>query len=95
MPDIAFAVNKLAKYSNNLGVVHYGALLHLIGYIQGKSYKFLKLYSNMKDAHIYKILRKNNITLNEDTIMTFPHTPWNEYVDIDRSTGCIISTMQG
>ena len=33
-PDIASAVNKLVKFSNNPGVVHYRAMLHLIGYIK-------------------------------------------------------------
>ena len=36
-PDIAFAVNKLAKYSNNPGVVHYRAILYLIGFLKGIS----------------------------------------------------------
>ena len=31
-PDIAFAVKKLAKYSNKLGVVHCRDQLHLIHY---------------------------------------------------------------
>ncbi len=30
-PDICFAVNKLAKYANNPDVIHFRALLHLIG----------------------------------------------------------------
>ena len=49
-PDIAFAVNKLAKYSNNPGIAHYRALLHLIGYIKSTPHKFLKFYSNMKES---------------------------------------------
>ena len=38
-PDTAYAVNKFAKFSNNPGVAHYIALLHLIGYIKNTSYK--------------------------------------------------------
>ena len=34
-PDISYAVNKLAKYSNNPGIIHFRALLHLIGYLKG------------------------------------------------------------
>ena len=54
-PDIAFAVNKLAKYSNNPGVVHYRAMLHLIGYLKGTSNRSLKFYSNLKNAHFQHI----------------------------------------
>ena len=55
-PDIALAVNKLAKYSNTPGVIHYRALLHLIGYIKGTSQNLLKFYSDMKESPCHKIL---------------------------------------
>ena len=57
-PDIAFAVNKLAKYSNNPGIAHYRALLYLIGYAKGTPHKFLKFYSNMKDNPFTRCSRK-------------------------------------
>ena len=69
--DIAFAVNKLAKYSNNPCFVHYRAMLHLIGFLKGTSNRSLKFYSNLKDYPTYKALLDNNITINEDTIITF------------------------
>ena len=71
MPDIAFPVSKLAKYSNNPGVVHYRALLHLIGYIKDTSHKLLKFYSDMKESPTFKMLKDNNIFSNEDTTVTF------------------------
>ena len=40
-PDMCYAVNKLAKFSNNPGIVHYIALLHLIGYLKGHGHKGL------------------------------------------------------
>ena len=39
--DTAFAVNKLAKFSNNPGITHYWAVLHLIGYIKNTAHKQL------------------------------------------------------
>ena len=70
-PDIAFAVNKLAKYSNNPGILHYRALSYLIGYIKGTPHKFLKFYSNMRESPIYKMLKEDKITSNEDIIIIF------------------------
>ena len=91
--DIAFAVNKLAKHSNNPGIAHYRALLRLIGFIKGTPHKFLKFYSNMKESPIYKMLKENNIIPNEDTIITFSDSSWNDCVDTGISTGGNISTM--
>ena len=70
-PDICFAVNKLAKYSNNPGVVHYRALLHLIGYIKGSSNNGLRFYPSERDSPIYKSLLENNITVKDGTVVTF------------------------
>ena len=36
-PDITYTVNKLAKFLNRHGIIHFRALLHLIGYIKGNS----------------------------------------------------------
>ena len=94
-PDIAFTVNKLAKYSNNPDVVHYRAVLHLIGFLKGTSNRSLKFYSNLKDSPIYKVLLENNITINEDTITTFSDSSWNDCVDTGRGTGGNIIIMQG
>ena len=94
-PDIAFAVNKLAKYSNNPGVVHYRAMLHLIGFIKGTSGKFLKFYSDMRESPCYKVLLENNIEINDDTTTTFSDSSWNDCIDTGRSTGGNISIVQG
>ena len=51
-PDIAFAVNKLSKFSNNPGIKHYYAMLHLIGYIKNTEHKQLKYFSNYKESSI-------------------------------------------
>ena len=94
-PDIAYAVNKLAKFSNSPGIVHYRAMLHLIGFIKNTSGKFLKFYSNFKDSPVYKILIENKIQIDEDTVLTFTDSSWNDCIDTGRSTGGNCSIMQG
>ena len=37
--DICFAVNKLAKYGNNPGVVHFRVLLHLVDFLKNSPNK--------------------------------------------------------
>ncbi len=49
-PGIAYAIYKLAKFSNNPAVVHYRALLHVIGCIKNTLYKQLKIYSDGKKS---------------------------------------------
>ena len=44
-PEISYAVNILAKFSNNQGIIHYRCLLHLIGYIMNMPSKGLKFHS--------------------------------------------------
>jgi len=34
-PDLAFSVNKLARFSHNLGRAHWNALKHILAYIKG------------------------------------------------------------
>ena len=41
-PDITCAVNKLTKFSHNPDIIHFRALMHLIGFIKTASYKALK-----------------------------------------------------
>ena len=67
-PDVCYAVNKLAKYSNNPGIKHYKALLHLIGYLKGNNTKGLAFYTDTKFCHISavnSILKKKGYNLNE------------------------------
>ncbi len=95
--DIAYAVNKLAKFSNNHGIIHYRALLHLVGFIKNTAKKQLKFYSGYRNSPIYKVLRENNINIEEDTILilTFSDSSWNDCVDTDRSTGGNCTIVQG
>ena len=45
IPDITYAVNKLEKFSNNPGIAHFRAILHLIGFIKSTSNKGIKFYA--------------------------------------------------
>ena len=92
-PDIAYALNKLAKFSNSPGIIHNRAMLHLIGYIKNTSSKYLKFYSNLKESPIHKVLRENKITIDEDTVVTFTNSSWNDYVERRRSIGGNCSIM--
>ena len=94
-PDIAYAVNKFAKYSNNPGVFPYEALYHLIDKIRGTSHKLLKFYSNMKELPSYEVLRENNISLYEGTVITFLDSSWNDCVSTGGSNSDNLSIKQG
>ena len=60
-PDINYAVNTLAKFANNPGVLNFRAILHLIGFIKSTSSKGIKIYADIKHSPVYKILNENNI----------------------------------
>ena len=95
-PDsIAFAVNKLAKFSINPGITHNQAVLHLICYITNIANKQIKYFSNYKQYPIFKTLKEKNIHINEDTILTFTDSSWNDCVDTGRSTGGNCTIVQG
>ena len=96
-PDITYAVNKLAKFSHNPGIIiiHYRALIHLIDFIKTTSYKGLKYYSDYTNSSAYKLLTSNNIKTTEESIITFSDSSGNDCVDTGRSIGGYISFSQG
>ena len=49
----------------------------------------------MKESPIYRMFKETNITSNEDTIITFSDSSWNDSVDTGRRAGVNISIMQG
>ncbi len=49
-PHIYFAVNKLAKFANNPGEIHFRALLHLLAFLQNSRNKGLRFYFNIKSS---------------------------------------------
>ena len=63
-PDICYAVNKLAKFSNNPGIVHYKALLHLIGFVKENNSLGLIFYREANQSSLYRLLKENDIVVN-------------------------------
>ena len=57
-PDICYAVNKLAKFSNNPGIKHYKALLYLIGCLKGNNTKGLAFYHDTRESPAIYICKK-------------------------------------
>ena len=88
-------MNKLAKFSHNPGIIHFRALIHLIGFLKNTSYKALKFVSNYKKSPVHNLLINNNIKTTEDTIIFFSDSSWNGCIDTGRSTGGYISFNQG
>ena len=84
-------INKLAKFSHNPGIIHFRALIHLIGFIKTTSYKGLKYYSDYTSSPVYKLLTSNNIKTTEESIITFTDLLWDDCTDIGRITGGYIS----
>ena len=59
--DLSFAVHKLAKFSANIGKVHFEGLVHLLRYIRDNKTLGLKYYADLNDAPVTYILRQANI----------------------------------
>ena len=91
---ISYAVNKLAKFSNNPCNVHFRAILHLIGFIKSTSSKGIKFYARVKDSPLFKLLEEKNIQISDETVLTFIDSSWNDCIDTGRSTGGNITFRQ-
>ena len=87
-------MNKLAKYANNPGVVHFRALLHLVGSLKNSPNKCLRFFPNVRSSLLFQLLKNNNIQISEDTVVTFADSSWNDCIDTGRSTGGNISLTQ-
>ena len=58
---LSFAVHKLAKFSENSGIVNFEGLVHLLIYIRGNKTLGLKYYADMNDAPVTDLLRQDII----------------------------------
>ena len=73
-PDIADIVHKLAKFSNSPDIIHYREMIYLIDHIKNSSSNHLKFLSNLEESPIYKVLVKNRIEIDEDTVIIFTNS---------------------
>ena len=55
----------------------------------------LKFFSNYKESPIFKTLLDNNIKIDEETIVTFTDSSWNDCINTGRSTGGNCTIVQG
>ena len=56
--DLSFAVHKLAKFSENTGIVHFEGFIHLLRYIRENKTLGLKYYADLNDAPLTDLLRQ-------------------------------------
>ena len=70
-------------------------MLHLISYMKNISSKYQIFYFNLKESSIYKVLAGDKITTDEDTVVTFTDSSWNNCIDTGRSADGNCSIMQG
>ena len=84
--DLIFAVQKLAKFSENTGKVHSEGLIHLLIYIRENKTLDLKYYADLNYAPVTDILRQSNIKT-KNHLMDFSDSSWHDCSDTGRSTG--------
>ena len=92
--ELSFAVQKLAKFSENPGKVHFEGLVHLLRYIRENKTLGLKYYADLNDAPVTDILRQANLKT-RNHLMTFSDSSWQDFPDTGRSTGAYIIFYQG
>ena len=92
--DLSFAVHKLANFSANPGKVHFEVLIHILRYIRYNKTLGLKHYADMNDAPVTYLLRQASIK-NENYLMAFSDSSWQDCPDTGRSTGACIIFYQG
>ena len=85
---------KLVKFSSNPGKLHFGGLVHLLRYIRDNNTLALKYYSDRNDAPISYIFRQASIK-NDNQLIDFSDSSWQDCTDTVRSTGAYIIFYQG
>ena len=73
--DFSFAVHKLAKFSENLGKLHFEGLIHFLRYIRENKTSGLKYYADMNDGPVTDLLRQANIKT-KNHLMDFSDYSW-------------------
>ena len=84
--DLSFSVNRLAKFSENTGKLHFDILVHILRYIRDNKTLGLKYYANKNDSPVSDLLRQASIKT-ENHVMDFSDSSWQYFPDTGRSTG--------
>ena len=92
--DLSFAVHNLAKFSANIGKLHFEGLVHLLRYIRDNNTLGLKYYSYMNDAPVTDLLRQANIKT-KNHLMAFSDSSWQDCTDTGIIAGAYIIFYQG
>ena len=92
--ELSFAVNKLAKFSENPGKVKFEGLVHLLIYIRDNKTFGMKYYADLNDAPVTDPLRQANIKT-KNHLMAFYDSSWKNCPDTGRSTGEYMIFYQG
>ena len=93
--DLIFSVHKLAKFSVNLGKVHFEGLVYLLIYIRDNKTLGLNYYTDIKYAPVSDLSRQA-IIKTDNQFMAFSYYSWQDCTDNGRkSTGAYIIFYQG
>ena len=87
-------MNKLEKFSEKYGKVHFEILVHLLSYIRDSNTLGFKYYANINDAPVSDLLRQDSIET-ENHLMDFSDSSWQDCTDTGRSIGAYIIFYQG
>ena len=90
----SFAVHKWANVLSNHGKVHFGGLVHLLGYIRDNKTLGSNYYADTKVAPLYDLFRSFSIKT-ENQFMAFSGSSWKDCLDTVRSRGAYILFYQG
>ena len=85
-----FSVHKLAKFSANLGKLHFEGMVHILGYIRDNNILGLKYYADMNYAPVSEILIQA-----WESLEGFLSSSWKDYSDTVIITGAYIIFYQG
>ena len=69
-------------------------MVHLLRYIRDSKTLGLKYYADINDAPVTELLRQSSIK-NENQLMSFSGSSWQDCPDTGRSTEAYISFYQG
>ena len=87
-------MHKLAKFSANLGKVHFEVFVHILRYKRGNKTLGLKYYVYMNDSPVTDLLRQASIKT-KNHLMVFYYYIWQDCLNTGRSKGAYILFYQG